>query len=43
MDLNSLLDKACLYAGRNLYQEEWAQYFPGQPYQKTCPQWPEGK
>jgi len=40
MDLNSLLEKACFYAGRNLTPAEWAQFFPGEPYQKTCLQWP---
>jgi hypothetical protein len=30
---------ACRLAGRNLTLAEWAQYIPGRPYQKTCPQW----
>lgn len=33
---------ACGLAGRNLSRAEWAQYMPGRPYQKTCPQWPAG-
>ncbi len=43
MDLTVLLDQACISAGRNLTQAEWAQFFPGEPYQKTCPQWPDGE
>ena len=37
-----LAERACLIAGRNLTQAEWNQYLTGQPYQKTCAQWPEG-
>jgi WD40 repeat protein len=33
----------CARAGRNLTQAEWDQYFTGEPYRKTCPQWPEGE
>jgi WD40 repeat protein len=33
---------ACHIAGRNLTQQEWLRYFPGEPYRRTCPQWPEG-
>jgi WD40 repeat protein len=33
----------CEKAGRNFTQEEWAFYFPGEPYRKTCEQWSEGK
>jgi hypothetical protein len=33
---------ACSIAGRNLTQDEWKQYLPGRPYQRTCPQWPAG-
>ena len=33
--------KACALAGRNLTQDEWAQ-FVGGDYQRTCPQWPKG-
>lgn len=32
---------SCDRAGRNLTQHEWTEYFPNEPYQKTCPQWPE--
>jgi WD40 repeat protein len=37
------LSRACQVAGRNFTQAEWQQYFPGEPYHKTCPQWPEGE
>lgn len=29
---------ACGIAGRNLTKAEWAQFFGGEPYHKTCPQ-----
>jgi hypothetical protein len=32
----ALIDRACEIAGRNLTKEEWRQYFPGEPYRKTC-------
>jgi WD40 repeat protein len=38
-----LIDLACRTAGRNLTQDEWAQYFPDEPYRRTCPQWPAGE
>lgn len=41
IDVEILLTKACQYAGRNLTRDEWARYMPGEPYRKTCPQWPE--
>ena len=31
---------ACQRAGRNFTKEEWAQYFPNDPYRLTCEQWP---
>jgi WD40 repeat protein len=34
--------QTCRRVGRNLTEEEWAQYFVGQPYPRenlTCPQW----
>ena len=37
---DGLLDLACRTAGRNLTQEEWRQYLPGDPYRKTCPDFP---
>ncbi len=33
-------DRACAIAGRNLAREEWEEYFPNLPYERTCPQWP---
>lgn len=41
LDLNQLETQACQSAGRNLTSKEWAQYFPNQAYEITCPQWPE--
>jgi len=38
--LEELIDLACHTAGRNLTYPEWQQYFPGQPYCKTCPDLP---
>jgi WD40 repeat protein len=35
--------RACRMVNRNLTPEEWAQYLPGQPYHKTCPNLPEGQ
>ncbi len=29
---------ACQMAGRDLTEHEWAEHFPGQPYQSVCPQ-----
>ncbi|MDT4897821.1 MAG: hypothetical protein QOH25_2898 [Acidobacteriota bacterium] len=37
MTLESWIEDACRVANRNLTPEEWEQYFPGQPYRKTCP------
>ena len=33
---------ACRMAGRNLSHAEWNEYLAGQPYRRTCPQWPAG-
>jgi WD40 repeat protein/class 3 adenylate cyclase len=33
---------ACRVAGRNLARSEWADFFPGEPYRRTCPQYPAG-
>jgi hypothetical protein len=30
-------DAACRAAGRNLDDDEWARYFPDEPYRATCP------
>jgi WD40 repeat protein/energy-coupling factor transporter ATP-binding protein EcfA2 len=40
MRLRSWMDKACSMANRNMTREEWANYFPDQPYHKTCPNLP---
>ena len=45
VDLESWKARICQLAGRNLTRAEWTQYFGGQgePYHKTCEQWPEGQ
>ncbi|MGQ0600314.1 MAG: NACHT and WD repeat domain-containing protein [Anaerolineales bacterium] len=35
--------RACRIAGRNLTQNEWRRFFPGEPYRKTCEQWEVGE
>jgi hypothetical protein len=30
-------------AGRNFNRSEWADLFPGDPYRRTCPQYPAGR
>jgi WD40 repeat protein len=40
MSLDRLSTAACEVAGRNFTRLEWSQYFPDQPYRKTCDQWP---
>ena len=35
--------RVCSIASRNLTQAEWNLYLPGQPYRKTCDQWPAGE
>ncbi len=40
-DVASWRAHACRFANRNLSPtDEWPQYFPGQPYHKTCPNLP---
>jgi|GEM_PF-1428529 len=39
LEVEALRALACQAAGRNFTSEEWATYFPGQPYQVTCPMW----
>lgn len=39
LDSDRWLAYACLVAGRNLTQDEWASYLGDLPYQQTCPQW----
>jgi len=35
-------EQACVAAGRNLTQEEWSAHLGGEPYRRTCPQFPSG-
>jgi WD40 repeat protein len=44
-DINpqSWIKKTCQRVGRNLTQAEWQQYFPGEAYHITCPQWSVGQ
>ena len=37
-----LVEHACQVAGRNLTSEEWHQALPDRPYERTCPEHPEG-
>ena len=37
-DLDRAIDFACQMAGRDLTEEEWAQFLPAQPYESVCPQ-----
>jgi hypothetical protein len=43
MGFSELSDLVCRNAGRNFTQAEWKNYFPGEAYQKTCQNFPEGK
>ncbi len=38
----SWLKRACQIAGRNFTKAEWQKYLGDRPYEKTCPQYPEG-
>jgi WD40 repeat protein len=42
LPLKDVIDLACVTAGRNLTEEEWNSYVPGQPYERTCELWPSG-
>jgi WD40 repeat protein len=37
-----LLEHACVVAGRNLTQQEWADVLPDRPYERTCREYPDG-
>ena len=37
-DLGRAIDFACQMAGRDLTEQEWAQFLPTQPYRSVCPQ-----
>ncbi len=41
--LDAWLDLACKYSQRNLSQQEWEQFFKGEPYRQTCPEYPVGE
>jgi WD40 repeat protein len=45
LDMNaaSWHESLCQRVGRNFTQAEWVSYFPGEPYRKTCEQWPGGE
>jgi len=36
-DLERTLEYACQMAGRNLTEDEWAEFLPEQPYREVCP------
>jgi hypothetical protein len=36
-----LAARACMVAGRNLYQDEWARFLPDAPCRATCPDLPD--
>jgi hypothetical protein len=36
-DPDRALGFACQMAGRNLTEDEWAQFLPAQPYREVCP------
>jgi WD40 repeat protein/DNA-binding SARP family transcriptional activator len=36
-DLDRAVEFACAMAGRDLTEDEWADYLPAQPYQSICP------
>ena len=37
-DPDRALDFACQMAGRNLTEDEWAEFLPAQPYREVCPE-----
>lgn len=41
-DVEAWRSSLCEKVGRNFTQREWAFYFPGEAYRKTCEQWPVG-
>lgn len=43
MESGTWIEKACRRAGKNFTQAEWIQYFPGEEYRLSCPQWPAGE
>ena len=41
LDPQSWEEKSCQRAGRNFTRAEWEKYFPDEPYDETCQQWPQ--
>ena len=41
-DPAKIREELCRAAGRNLSEAEWRQFVPGEPYRRTCEQWPAG-
>ena len=37
-DVERAIDFACQMAGRNLTEEEWAEFLPTQPFREVCPE-----
>lgn len=37
-EVDRAIDFACQMAGRNLTEEEWAEFLPAQPYREVCPE-----
>jgi DNA-binding SARP family transcriptional activator len=42
LDPEELAERACTLAGRNMTRTEWATYMDGEPYRRTCPEFPGG-
>ncbi len=42
LDPDELAQRACTLAGRNMSRTEWATYMDGEPYRRTCPEFPAG-
>ena len=43
MRLAAWTQHACSVVGRNLTSGEWQRFLPGRPYQRTCPELPDGR
>ena len=42
LDVQSWVKRACARVGRNFTTAEWAQFFPGETYRRTCEEYPLG-
>ncbi len=40
INIQSWINRSCQIVGRNFTRAEWDQYFSGENYRATCPQWP---